>query len=127
MMRVPILIAVLFLSQSFLASALAEERLDEEAIRAKIVGNTITIVTKALKLATGFVEEDGKIRGHIGGENFEGQWFIKDGKELCFDLPEETFDICRIVVEAGPHINLFTTTGTPGGRAEILKGNPYNL
>lgn len=110
-----------------LSPALAGEPLNGEAIRAKIVGNTITIVTKDLQLATGLIERDGKMPGHIGGEKFEGKWFIKNDKELCFDLPGMTFDICRIVVEAGKNLDFFTTTGQPSGRAEILPGNPYDL
>ena len=126
-MRAAIPTLVILLPLASWSPLSAAERLTGDAITGKIVGNTITIVTKDLRLATGLVQSEGSIRGHIGGEKFEGSWFIKNGMELCFDLPETSFDICRVVIEDGRHIKLFTTTGEPGGRAEILKGNPYNL
>ena len=118
---------VILITQIFWPPVLAQDRLNGEAIREKIVGNTITIVTQNLQLATGLVENNGDMRGHIGGEKFEGKWFIKNNNELCFDLPEQEFDICRFVVDTGKHIQFFATTGEPRGRAEILQGNPYNL
>ena len=126
-MRLSVWVLVILIAQSFGSPVLAQDRLDGEAIRNKIVGNTITIVTQNLQLATGLVEKNGDMRGHIGGEKFDGKWFIKNDNELCFDLPENSFDICRVAVDAGKHINFFTTTGEPRGRAEILHGNPYNL
>lgn len=115
------------LSIALASAASAQDQLNGDAIRAKIVGNTITIVTQNLELATGLVQPDGTIRGHIGGDNFTGRWSIQNNNELCFDLPDNTFDICRRVVSAGKHINLFATTGGLRGRAEILQGNPYGL
>ena len=126
-MRLYVWVLVILITQSFGSPVLAQDRLDGEAIRNKIVGNTITIITQNLQLATGLVEKNGDMRGHIGGEKFDGKWFIKNDNELCFDLPENSFDICRVAVDAGKHINFFTTTGEPRGRAEILHGNPYNL
>ncbi len=126
-MRLSVWVLVILIAQSFGSPVLAQDRLDGKAIRNKIVGNTITIVTQNLQLATGLVEKNGDMRGHIGGEKFDGKWFIKNDNELCFDLPENSFDICRVAVDAGKHINFFTTTGEPRGRAEILQGNPYNL
>ena len=107
--------------------AVAETPLDSQGIKNKIVGNTITIVTRDLRTATGFVAEGGVIRGHVGGDAFEGTWSIRDGRELCFDLPQQSFDICRVVVDDGKHVKFFTTTGEPAGRADLLAGNPYNL
>lgn len=105
----------------------AQDRMTGAAIRQKIVGNTITIVTHNLERATGVVESNGEIRGQIGNENFKGQWFIRNDSEICFDLPENNFDICRIAVDAGDSLNFFTTTGQPRGRAEVLRGNPNNF
>jgi hypothetical protein len=101
--------------------------MDGAAIREKIVANTITIVRHNLDRATGLVESNGDMRGQIGGEKFDGKWYIRNDSELCFDLPENSFDICRVAVDAGESINFFTTTGEPRGRAEILQGNPYNF
>lgn len=115
------------IAPGFWSPVQAQDRLDGDAIRDKIIGNTITIVTQNLERATGLVESDGDMRGQIGGEKFDGKWFIKNGNELCFDLPENSFDICRVAVEAGKHINFFTTTGEPRGRAEIMQGNPNNF
>jgi hypothetical protein len=125
-MRIVAVVVVLLLVAGT-ARAAAESPLDSKGIRNKIVGNTITIVTRDLRTATGFVEEDGGIRGHVGGDPFEGTWTIRDDRELCFDLPDRTFDICRVVVDDGKHVKFFTTTGEPAGRADVLTGNPYNL
>lgn len=118
-----VLIASLFWSP-----AVAQDRLDGAAIRDQIVGNTITIVTQNLERATGLVASNGGMRGKIGDKEFEGKWFIKNDGELCFDLPENSFDTCRVAVQAGDSaINLFTTTGEPRGRVEVLQGNPNNF
>ena len=109
------------------APAIGGERLNSEEVKAKIVGNTITIVTPDLKTATGYVEPGSKIRGHIGADDFEGTWSIRDDGEICFDLPVRTFDICRVVFDDGEHVRFFTTTGDPAGRADVLPGNPYNF
>ncbi len=126
-MRLLYFLVLGLLPMAFTTGASAQDQLSGDAIRAKIVGNTITLVTRNLDLATGVVQADGTIRGHIGGDNFTGRWSIQNGNELCFDLPENTFDICRRVASDGKHLNLFTTTGQPSGRAEILQGNPYSL
>ena len=118
-----VLIASLFWSP-----AVAQDRLDGAAIRDAIVGNTITIVTQNLERATGLVASNGDMRGKVGDKEFEGKWFIRNDNELCFDLPENTFDICRVAVQAGDSaINLFTTTGEPRGRVEVMQGNPNNF
>ena len=108
------------------AVAFAADPLSEQQIRDKVTGNTVTIVTQNMDLAVGYMTGDGKIRGHIGAKDFEGSWSIRNG-ELCFDLPEETFDICRRVFASDQYLNLFTTTGQPAGRIQVLEGNHYGL
>ena len=127
-MRLYLWALAVLIAQGFWSPVLAQDRLDGAAIRDQIVGNTITIVTQTLERATGLVESNGDMRGKIGDNAFEGKWFIKNDNELCFDLPENTFDICRVAVQAGDSaINLFTTTGEPRGRVEVLQGNPNNF
>ena len=127
-MRSYFLTLALLIASLVCSPAMAQDRLDGSAIQGKIVGNTITIVTQNLERATGLVESSGEIRGKIGDDAFEGKWFIKNDNELCFDLPENTFDICRVAVEVGDSaINLFTTTGEPRGRVEVMQGNPNNF
>lgn len=120
-------VLIVLITQGVWSSVQAQDRMNGTAIREKIVGNTITIVTHNLERATGLVESNGEMRGKIGGEKFKGKWFIRNDSEICFDLPENKFDICRVAVDAGDSLNFFTTTGEPRGRAEILRGNPENF
>ena len=126
-MRFSVWVLVALIGPGVWSIVQAQDRMNGAAIRQKIVGNTITIVTHNLERATGLVESNGEIRGEIGGQKFKGQWYISNDSEICFDLPETSFDICRIAVDAGDSVNFFTKTGEPRGRAEILRGNPNNF
>lgn len=72
-MRVFAWVLVALIAQGVWLSVQAQDRMKGAAIREKIVGNTITIVTHNLERATGLVESNGEIRGQIGGEKFKGQ------------------------------------------------------
>lgn len=111
----------------FSSAASAQERLNADQIRAAIVGNTVTMVTERMDEAAGLIEADGKMRGVISGEKFNGNWRIKEGHILCFDLPGEKFDICRRVIKNKDTVVFFTLTGTPRGKVEVLQGNPNNF
>ena len=109
------------------SSAFAGDKLDGAAIRDKLVGNTVQVVTENLELAIGVIQKDGDLRGSIGGKNIAGTWSIKNNSELCFDLPNNKFDFCHVVFDHGAYLILRRTTGDPSGRMEILKGNPYGF
>ena len=110
-----------------LAQAQAQERLNSDAIKSKLTGNTATLVTNELDLTTGYLEADGSMRGHIRGQKYTGSWEVKEGDLLCFNLPGRTFDSCRRVFQYSGFLQLHSTTGTPSGRIEILSGNYYSL
>jgi len=122
-------ILALFAVVAFVCSppAFAAVKLDGDGIRDKIVGNTIQLVNENLELAIGAVLKDGSLRGSIGGKKISGTWSIKNNSELCFDLPNRNFDLCRVVFDHGSYFMLRNTAGNPSGRMEVLNGNPYNF
>jgi len=126
-MRLFFLSTAVILLATIQAQALAQERLNSDAIKSKLTGNTVILVTNELDLTTGYLEADGSMRGHIRGEKYTGSWEVKEGDLLCFDLPGRTFDSCRRVFQYSDFLQLHATTGTPSGRIEILSGNYYDL
>ncbi len=97
--------------------------LDDAQIRDLVAGNTISVVTKSLAPAEGYMDPDGAIRGQRNGADFTGSWAIKDNR-LCFDLPGNDFDICRTVAKDGDEVLMFDESGSPAGRLTVEAGNP---
>ena len=126
-MRKSILAIAVLVSALYLSSVLAAEQLSGDAIRGKLVGNTVHLITDKLELAIGVIQKDGSVRGSIGGKKIAGTWTIKDGANLCFDLPDGSFDLCRAVFDHGNFLMLRMASGDPSGRMEVLKGNPYKF
>jgi len=126
-MRLFFLSTAVILLATIQTPVLAQERLNSDAIKSKLTGNTVTLVTNELDLTTGYLEVDGSMRGHIRGEKYTGSWEVKEGGLLCFELPGRTFDSCRRVFQYSGFLQLHATSGTPSGRIEILSGNYYDL
>ena len=101
----------------------ADVRMSAQQIQATIVGNTLTVITQALKEAQGYFEADGSVKGRIGSEDFAGHWRISQD-ELCLDLPIYDHEVCRRIVSRGDLLLMFTSTGQPAGRINVEKGNP---
>ncbi len=101
----------------------ADVRMSAQQIQATIVGNTLTVITQALKEAQGYFVADGSVKGRIGSEDFAGHWRISQD-ELCLDLPIYDHEVCRRIVSRGDLLLMFTSTGQPAGRINVEKGNP---
>ena len=126
-MRLFLLSTTVILLATIQTPALAQERLNSDAIKSKLTDNTATLVTSELDLTTGYLEADGSMRGHIRGVKYTGSWEVKEGGLLCFNLPGRTFDSCKRVFQYSGFLQLHSTTGTPSGRIEVLSGNYYDL
>ncbi len=101
----------------------ADVHMSAQQIKATIVGNTLTVITQAMKEAHSFFAADGSVKGRIGSEDFAGHWRVSQD-ELCLDLPIYDYEVCRRIVSRGDLLLMFTTTGEPAGRINVEKGNP---
>ena len=101
----------------------ADDRLSAQQVEATIVGNTLTVITNAMKEVQGDFLADGTVKGRFGSEDFVGHWRISRDA-LCLDLPIYDHEVCRTIFSRGDLLLMFTTTGEPAGRIDVKKGNP---
>lgn len=115
-----------------LGSAVADEMLNAEEVKALFSGKTASWVHhKKGETGTGYFAEDGKLTGlRNGKEKLQYGWNVNEDGELCIDKGSETN--CRVIEKSGDEIRKIKVKPN-GARIHIMTysdfvdGNPNNF
>ena len=120
-----------FISFSF-GSAVADEELNAEEVKALFSGKTVSWVQhKKGHTGTGYFAPDGKLTGlRNGTDKFQYGWSVNDDGHLCIEKSSETN--CRVIEKSGDEIRKIKVK--PNGKrihimtySDFVDGNPNNF